>query len=168
MYFTYFFYSYKSPSISGSVWHSSLELSVNEWQPVCVCVGLDISVSSGLQGPSHTIKCNDSTIIRGQKWRVLLERLGQVEALLHVVVVWRWSVDISDAAVASVDSTVLLQGLNERRWWRRTARRERETKKAIGDWWHKSLNLREDYSLNHEWPCVRFFCFCFYRQFMDF
>lgn len=43
---------------------------------------------------------------------VLLECLGQVEALLHVVVVGSRSVDVSDAAVASFYFTVLLQSLN--------------------------------------------------------
>jgi len=42
---------------------------------------------------------------------VLLERLGQVEALLHVVVVGRRGVHVSDAAVASFYFTVLLQSL---------------------------------------------------------
>lgn len=42
---------------------------------------------------------------------VLLECLGQVEALLHVVMVGSWSVDVSDATVASFYFTVLLQSL---------------------------------------------------------
>lgn len=44
---------------------------------------------------------------------VLLERLSQVEALLHVVVVGSGSVDVPNAAVASLHFTVLLQGLKE-------------------------------------------------------
>lgn len=46
---------------------------------------------------------------------VLLECLGQVEALLYIVVVGSWRVDVSDAAVASFYFTMLLQGLNEER-----------------------------------------------------
>lgn len=52
---------------------------------------------------------------------VLLERLGQVEALLHVVVVGTLSVDVSDAAVASFYSTVLLQRLTEGQEERKTS-----------------------------------------------
>lgn len=44
---------------------------------------------------------------------VLLERLSQVEALLHVVVVGSGSVDVPNAAVASLHFTVLLQSLKE-------------------------------------------------------
>lgn len=44
---------------------------------------------------------------------VLLECLGQVEALLYVVVVGSRSVDVSDAAVACFHFAVLLQGLSE-------------------------------------------------------
>lgn len=44
---------------------------------------------------------------------VLLERLCQIEALLHVVVAGSRGVDIPDAAVASLHFTVLLQGLGE-------------------------------------------------------
>lgn len=57
---------------------------------------------------------------------VLLERLGQIEALLHVVVVGGGGVDVPDAAVASVHPTVLLQSLKEshqgcfRRLWSRS------------------------------------------------
>lgn len=46
---------------------------------------------------------------------VLLERLGQVEALLHVVVSWTLGINVSDAAVASVYSAVLLQSLDKKR-----------------------------------------------------
>lgn len=45
---------------------------------------------------------------------VLLERLGQIEALLHVVVVGGGGVDVPDAAVASLHFTMLLQSLKER------------------------------------------------------
>lgn len=40
-------------------------------------------------------------VVVGEKQVEILERLGQVEALLNVVVVWRRGVDVSDAAVAS-------------------------------------------------------------------
>lgn len=45
---------------------------------------------------------------------VLLECLGQIEALLHVIVVGGGGVDVPDAAVASLHFTVLLQSLKER------------------------------------------------------
>lgn len=47
-------------------------------------------------------------------FHVLLERLGQVEALLHIVVTWTLGVNVSDAAVTSVYSAVLLQSLGKR------------------------------------------------------
>lgn len=47
------------------------------------------------------------------KGGVLLERLSQVEALLHVVVVGGGGVDVSNAAVPPLHFTVLLQSLKE-------------------------------------------------------
>lgn len=44
---------------------------------------------------------------------LLLERLSQIEALLHVVVVGSGSVDVPNAAVASLHFTMLLQSLKE-------------------------------------------------------
>lgn len=58
--------------------------------------------------------------------RILLERLRQVEALLHVIVAWTLGVNVSDAAVASIDSAVLLQSLDRRE--EPTGRELRETK----------------------------------------
>lgn len=44
---------------------------------------------------------------------LLLERLSQIEALLHVVVVGSGSVDVPNAAVASPHFAMLLQSLKE-------------------------------------------------------
>lgn len=53
-------------------------------------------------------------------FRILLERLGQVEALLYVIVAWTLGVNVPDAAVTSIYSAVLLQSLEERGETRRT------------------------------------------------
>lgn len=49
----------------------------------------------------------------GPRMDLLLERLSQIEALLHVVVVGSGSVDVPNAAVASLHFTMLLQSLKE-------------------------------------------------------
>lgn len=51
--------------------------------------------------------------------RILLERLCQVEALLHIIVGRTLGVNVSDAAVTSVYSAVLLQSLDKTKERRR-------------------------------------------------
>lgn len=83
---------------------------------------------------------------------VLLECLGQVEALLHVVVVGSRSVDVSDAAVASFYFTVLLQSLNVGgRETRKTSVTETSTKTFVYLKYHQTSSKLVDPLLAPDW-----------------